>query len=78
MLSKITSGIKWLLAAFATIAGVYFMGRKSASDEAKADAEKQAHEQERRANKAMQNGLANEQKVRDEIRNNPGNRVDLD
>lgn len=70
-LAGLAAFISFLLAAFT-------MGRKSASDQIRAETAEDARKLEAEANKIDQQGAENEQQIRDEINNNPVRDIDLD
>ena len=74
--------IKWLLgevlAILAFITFGWMRAKNQAAEQIRRETEQQAMQLQQQANKAMRDGLANEQKKRDEVANHPHIRVDLE
>jgi len=71
LLAGLAALISFIIAAFT-------MGRKSATDQIRADTAEKARELEKEAMQNAQDGLIKERQIRDEINNNPVNRTDID
>lgn len=78
MISKFISAVKWLLGVLLAVAAIFVAGRKAGKQLADLEASENAREVEQEAIDAMQHGMGDEQRIRQELENSPVADIDLD
>ena len=76
-MGKLISAAKWLLGIAAAIAAAFFMGKRDGTNQQKVKQAEQAREVEQEGTEAILHGMGDEQRIRQELENNPVKRTDL-